>query len=129
PELERMSDLVLPIRGEAAVLFADLLHQPLDEGLFPHQVQAAQDLPRLLDEFPNAVLVRVARVEERGEDSFLEFVMEKISRRELFLRVTRPADDDPLEVREVQASFRHQMPDFLVTRGDRGSVAPLEAPR
>src|SRR5437667_3113857 len=129
PELERMSDLVLPIRGEAAVLFADLLHQPLDEGLLPHQVQAAQDLPRLLDEFPKAVLVRVARVEERGEDSFLEFVMEKISRSELFLRVTRPADEDPLEVREVQERFRHQIPYFLVPLVDRDIVASLEAPR
>src|SRR5207249_431108 len=124
-----MSSTAAPIPREAAVLFADLRHLPLDEGLLPHQVQAAQDLPPLLDEFPKAVLVRVARVEERGEDSFLEFVMEKVSRRELFLRVTRPADDDPLEVRKVQERFRHQIPDFLVPLVDRDIVAPFEAAR
>src|SRR5256886_7842581 len=114
PELQRMSDLVLPVRGEAAVLFADLLHQTLHERLLPHQIQAAQDLPRLLDELSKAVLVRVARVKKGWEDLFLELVVEVLPRRELFLRVTRTADDDPFEVRLIQERFRHQVADLLV---------------
>src|SRR5947199_10706103 len=123
-----MSDLVLPVRGEAAVLFADLLHQTLHERLLPHQIEAAQDLPRLLDELSKAVLVRVARVKKGWEDLFLALVVEVLSRRELFLRVTGTADDDPLEVPLVQERFRHQVADLLVPLVARDVVAPLQTP-
>src|SRR2546430_15755242 len=48
PELERMSDLVLPLRGEAAVLFADLLHQPLDEGRSEEHTSELQSQSKLV---------------------------------------------------------------------------------
>src|SRR6266699_1040491 len=96
PELERMADLALAVRREASVLLADLLHQPLHQGLFSHQVETAQNLPRLLDELPETVLVRVARVEKGRHDSLLQFVVEIVPRRELLLRVPRASDDDPL---------------------------------
>src|SRR3989454_9460544 len=91
-ELKRVSDLLLPIRRQAAVLLADLLHEPLHKRFLAHQVEAAQDLPRLLDELSQAVLVRVTGVEERGQDLFLQLVMEIIAGREFFLRVARSAD-------------------------------------
>src|SRR6266704_1695671 len=126
PELQRMTDVVLAVRREASVLLTDFLHQPLNQGLFSHQVETAQNLPRLLDELPEAILVRVARVEKGRHDSFLHFVVEIIPRRELFLRVTRASDDGPLDVRLVQEGFRHQISNFLVTLVAGDVVAPFE---
>src|SRR5438093_10016101 len=127
--MDRASDLVLPVRRQAAVLLADLFHEPLDERLFAHQVQAAQDLPRLLDELSQAVLVRVTRVEERGQYLFLQLVMEILACRELLLRVARTADDDPFQVRKVQERLGHTVADLLIPLVDRDVVAPLEPPR
>src|SRR3989454_928608 len=125
-ELKRVSDLLLPIRRQAAVLLADLLHEPLHKRFLAHQVEAAQDLPRLLDELSQAVLVRVTGVEERGQDLFLQLVMEIIAGREFFLRVARTADDDPFQVRKVQERLGHQVADLLVPLMDRDVVASLE---
>src|SRR5467141_3653874 len=126
-ESQGVPDLVLSVGRESAVRLPDLLHEALDEGLLPHQVEAAQDLARLLDELPQAIFVRVPGVEERREHLFLHLVVEKVSRRELFLRVAGPADDDPLKVGPIQERLRHQISDLLVPLVDRDVVASLES--
>src|SRR5467141_2871588 len=128
-EQQRVPHLFLSIGGEAAVGLPDLLQEALDERLLPHQVKAAQDLAGLLNELPQSIFVRVAGVEERREDLFLQFVVEVVSRRELLLRVAGTSDDDPLQVLPVQVRLGHQISDLLVPLVDRDVMAPLESAR
>src|SRR5207237_10566521 len=103
---QRVPHLFLSIGGEATVGLPDLLHEALDEGLLPHQFEAAQDLEGLLDELPQSIFVRVAGVEERREDLFLQLVVEVVPRRELLLRRAGTDAGDPITVHYEQVWFR-----------------------
>src|SRR5207249_118185 len=73
-------------------------------------------------------LVRVADVEEGRDDLFLQLVMNEVARRELFLRIAGPSDDDPLDFGPVEERFRAQLADLLVPLVDGDVVPSLEPP-
>src|SRR3990170_3422433 len=128
-DLEGPANLGLPVRGEPARLLPDLVHEALDLGLLPHEVEVREEVPRLLDELPEPVLVRVPRVEERRQDLLLQLVVEVVLVHEVLLRVAGSADEDPADLGAGLKRLRHQVADFLVPLVGRDLDEPLEPPR